>query len=227
MDLLTIKPVHYTNGMMRGELTVRPEGPDEDFQLTRVVQQRRLRGENDVVRERQVIVNDFYFGGFERPRKMVDVADENLVLERGEEAVALGEEVPERAGCSGTGRAAEATIPCFETDACACEETSACVVGDAARNRLAMHAGVEVGKMEEGSCSDDGKRAGGFERKEVDAVQATASRTDVGAKVEFREAACAGDRDGLLAGDSGTDAIHPEGHDSNPGIAVERVQIEA
>lgn len=74
-------------------LTVWPEGPDEDFQLTRVVQQRRLRWKNDVVRERQLIVKDFCFGGFERPWEMVNVADEDLVLERGEETVALGEEL--------------------------------------------------------------------------------------------------------------------------------------
>lgn len=90
-----------------------------------------------------------------------------------------------------------------------------------------MHAGVEVGEMEEGSRSDDGKSAGSLERKEVDAVQATVWRTNVSAKVEFGEATCAGDRDGSFAGESGADAIHPEGHDSNPGITVERVQLEA
>ncbi len=62
--------------------------------------------------------------------EMVDIANEDFVLEGCEEAVTLGKEVCQRAGCTGTGCETETAIAGFEADACVCEETSTGVVGD-------------------------------------------------------------------------------------------------
>jgi hypothetical protein len=125
------------------------------------VQQRRLRRERDTVRRRQLVADDLGFGCFKRPGQVMNVANENFASEGGEEAIALGKEVLQRAGRAWMGNRAEAAIARFEADvprdaprdARRYEKASAGVVDGAAAQRLAAHAGVEVRKMEEGAGS--------------------------------------------------------------------------
>src|SRR4051794_4918494 len=80
---------------------VADERPDEDVLACGVVEQRRLGGQLDPVRRGHRVAVELRLGGLEGPRRMVDVGAQNAPAIVGQvEAVALGEEVLERAGLS-------------------------------------------------------------------------------------------------------------------------------
>ncbi len=69
------------------------EPPEQDLKLSGEMEDGVGVGERDAVGAGDLIEADFGLRGFERPRKVVNVADEHAAQGGGEETVTLREEV--------------------------------------------------------------------------------------------------------------------------------------
>ena len=115
-----------------------------------------------------------------------------------------------------TGRSGPRTRPAARP----CASRTAPVVDDLVVRGVAGHLGVEVRKVEGGAGEADGEAAVGVQGEEPDARPAF--RRHVGAEVDLGEVREPGDG----GQEMGPHAGHVEGHDAEPGAAVEGVDAQ-
>ncbi len=86
------------NQRFLSDWTVETEAPKDDLELAGEVEDWCYIGEGNALGAGDLVEADLGLRGFERPRKMVDVADEHAAAGMGKEAVTLSEKAAERVG---------------------------------------------------------------------------------------------------------------------------------
>ena len=165
----------------------------------------------------KVVDFELRFSQLQRPGQVMDVhAGKLSPAPCSEERIALGQEAFDAALHT---RLAQAPIARAKMRRPLAEHPIAAVMNHALCGELHLHPSPVVRQPKEEARGGDGKGIGGVERKEVHTWLIRMALAHVGAQIQFREAVRT--RNPRKA--SQANLIHPEGHHTHPGGAVEGI----